>query len=627
MTTEAGIRGHIASLNAAEFFVRRRLGAPDASPFLAHIAMKAEDELKFVSSFRAFVNGDGSLIPEAFRRWPLASVWNVATALSKSYGEENHAVYAVLEQIFSAKILQNDREQISLRFRSICRRNGLCYDGTLRMVDDYLAQAGIANAQLHHVARIFLLAERAYGIPPQDNTAALNSWEDDAVHFLPVGVKIPRMVLEVDESAYYAFLYARFRHRLEPRNEYERLFFSELAKAEQSIGAARGVSVARPTLVWGSTGPALSLPKLEGRLVVSFSGKTLKLRGGQLWPLPTPWPREVEWRVGDHTERLTVIESQNHLLAFETERGRLVGQLDANRQSALVVDARDVIVVALSPFSVAGEAAYQIGDGFAAHCPIGTGAAELQFAGRRIQVSAKPKPRIWIENGAVAKGLKGFLVTANPIVGIELGETEPLEQHHSPERERARIDRKDRNEGGHCRSELEQRKALPDPRAFARALVAAVGPFLLRQVEDHVDLHASIDELIEVQDERPRKIGPAGIGVKEGRQHKPRCDDPDQHVPYVDRVDHRGKDRQHRRDHHRPHRDALIDDAPPDEERHGARAEGDGTGAVAQHVAGPAAEVLDHPLHAGTLDHLDRIDRGVGDVDHLRPFREQMIPG
>jgi hypothetical protein len=199
------------------------------------------------------------------------------------YGEDGHAVYAVLDEAFGVNISGNVRNRISQAFRTVCRKHGLCFDGS-GLVRDYLAQAGIANSQLHHLAKAFLFAERAFGPPPYDNTAALNSWEDDAVHFLPQGVNVPRMVLEVDQTAHYAFLFARYRQRETPRNEFEKRFFDEIKKAQSAItgGHQRSQAVPRPSLFWNQNGLALALPKVEGRLSVFVGGETRKLRGGAL---------------------------------------------------------------------------------------------------------------------------------------------------------------------------------------------------------------------------------------------------------------------------------------------------------------------------------------------------------
>jgi hypothetical protein len=166
--------------------------------------------------------------------------------------------------------------------------------------------------------------------PPSDNTAALNSWEDDAVHFLPVGVNIPRMVLEVDQTAHYAFLFTRYRQQEAPRNEFEKRFFNEIKKAQGALtgGHQRSQTVPRPSLIWSQNGLALALPKVEGRLSISVGGETRKLRGGQHWPLPTPWPDHIDWGFGGHSERVSIFPGARGILAFDNEFGRLAGQLD-----------------------------------------------------------------------------------------------------------------------------------------------------------------------------------------------------------------------------------------------------------------------------------------------------------
>src|SRR5205085_1455146 len=108
-----------------------------------------------------------------------------------------------------------------------------------------------------------------------------------------------------------------------PRNEFEQLFFAELDKSKDAIAGGRHAvqAVPKPVLIWTPNGPALSLPKVEGRISVTVGDRNLKLRGGQSWPLPTPWPPYIDLKVGEHADRLYVMPSENHLLAFEAEFG------------------------------------------------------------------------------------------------------------------------------------------------------------------------------------------------------------------------------------------------------------------------------------------------------------------
>ncbi len=417
---------YIRTLGVAELVIRRKQALAEATPFLAHCELEDTDRIRFATAFKTFLHRDAERIPEAFRRWPLVSVWNFAAALSQVYGEDGHAVYAVLERTFTVKLAGNVRSRISHAFRSACRKHGLCFDGS-GLVRDYLAQAGIANSQLHHVAKAFLLAERAFGLPPYENTAALNSWEDDAVHFLPVGVQIPRMVLEVDQTAHYASLFARYRLQETPRNEFEKRFFDAIEKAQRELVGSRyqAQTVPTPLLIWNSNGLALALPKVEGRISVSLDGNTRKLRGGQDWPLSTPWPAHVDWSIGDHVERLPVFPSDRHILAFDSDLGRLAGQIDTTRETDFTVDAREIMLVARTPFSADGEPAFEIGlNGYAAYCQLGPTGIIVTTGTRTVRVIAKPKPRIWAQTGAVAKGQKGLLLAGQSSLAIEFGELE-----------------------------------------------------------------------------------------------------------------------------------------------------------------------------------------------------------
>lgn len=416
-----------ANLQLAELLVRRQLDLPHATPFLAHSEFKKDDNEKFSRSFREFLAGDASRIGEAIRRWPLISVWNISTALSRGYGDGGHAVWPVLDEALHVSITHADRHDISSRFRQVCRKYGLCFDGSERLVNDFLAQAGISYAQLHHVAKAFVLAERSFGPAPGDNTAALNRWEDDATSFLPVGVNIPRMVLEVDETAHYATLFTRRRSDEPARNIFETRFFEEIDLADQAVshGQQRSQALPRVSIIWTHNGLALALPKLEGRLTVSVGGNTKRLRGGQSWLLPLPWPSCVDWSFQDRNERVPVFPALDSVLVFDAETNRLLKCIAPLLDRNSTVDAREITVVALQCFSVDGKPAYPLGThGYALHCELGPTASSIASTAGRVEIASKPKPRIWIERGAIAHGPRGALLSSPASIGIEFGELE-----------------------------------------------------------------------------------------------------------------------------------------------------------------------------------------------------------
>ena len=420
----------IRSLNAAEFIIRRELmKKDDASPFLAHCAFEPDRKEKLTESYKTYLQGNGARVPESFKRWPLVAVWSFANALSKEYGaERDHAVYRVLENAFGVVFVGNMlRESTNCQFRMVCRKYGLCLGDGSRFVNDYLAQSGIAKPQLHYVAKAFLFAERTFGPAPEDGTSALNSWENDATHFLPPGVHVPRMVLEADETAHYALLFTRFRRGERARNPLEDQFFEELSKAEMAIGRGqqRAEGIPRPSLVWAQNGLALTLPKVEGRLMVSIGDNIRHLRGGQTWPLPTPWPDYVGLGVGEHRDRIVVFERQCQILVFDKELGRLAGRIDPTLTSPAEVDARDVVVVATHPFSVDGEPSFLLGsDGYASCCILRATPSVIKTEANTFHLKAKPKPRIWVDSGVVAKGARGALLSEQAAFGIEFGDIE-----------------------------------------------------------------------------------------------------------------------------------------------------------------------------------------------------------
>ena len=422
----------ISSLNTAEFIIRRELmKKDDASPFLAHCVFEPDRQKKLAESYKTYLQGNGARVPESFRRWPLVAVWSFANVLSKDYGAEGeYAVYRVLEDAFGVVFDISVRPSINTQFRLVCRKYGLCLGDGKRFVNDYLVQSGIAEPQLHHVAKAFLFAERTFGPAPEDSTPALNSWEDDATHFLPPGVHVPGMVLEADETAHYAHLFTRFRRKERSRNPLECKFFEELSKAKSAIGRGqhRAEGIPRPSLVWAQNGLALALPKVEGRLTVSIGQDNRHLRGGQTWPLPTPWPEYVGFGVGDHRDRIVIFERPCQILVFDRELGRRVGSFDPTLTGVAEVDARDVVVVSSHPFSVDGEPSFLLGsDGYASCCILGGNASVIKTDKNAFQIKAKPKPRIWVDSGAVAKGARGTLLSEQATFGIEFGDVETVE--------------------------------------------------------------------------------------------------------------------------------------------------------------------------------------------------------
>ncbi len=417
--------GYLVVLNSSEFLIRRAIGAADASPFLAHCQLGTEQSTKLLRAYIEYVARDPERIPESFKRWPLVSVWAFAQALSKEYGEESAAVYSVLEKEFRVDFPNHIRTETSQRFRSVCRRYGLCYEGSDRLVNDYLVQAGIAKWQLHHVARAFLAAERAFGPAPIDNTSALNSWEDDAVRFLPQGVRIPRMVIEVDETAHYAFLFARHRRKERYRNPAEQEFFAKLDEAEAERGpAARAQSVPRPGVVWTDSGPCLSIPRVEGRATLTIQGENLRVRGGQNWPVMMPWPDRIGFAVGDYRETVSLFSGPDSILVFDNETKRLVGPVSSMPSRQCQVDSRDVTLAARLPFNVNGEPAFLLGtSSYCFNCSLGSDGASIEIDGRTLTLKAKPKPRVWVEEGTLGSGSTGALVSIDGTIGVETGES------------------------------------------------------------------------------------------------------------------------------------------------------------------------------------------------------------
>src|SRR5690606_9812485 len=124
---------------------------------------------------------------------------------------------------------------------------------------------------------------------------------------LPPSINVLRRAILWDETAWHAALFARMRQDPEafvPAIEFERVFKEVLDQRliEARPTSRRGGSEAlapRPRLHWQSGGLVLRLPRSEGRirLWLDDAHRPLRLRGGEDWTLPQPWPRELRWEI------------------------------------------------------------------------------------------------------------------------------------------------------------------------------------------------------------------------------------------------------------------------------------------------------------------------------------------
>ncbi len=413
------------SLKAFESDLRRKLGAANAPPFIGLLDVGPEDRERIRQLVREKIAGDFRRVSWAFNATPAVAAWSVAGALTEDYGGQDAAIYRIVEDVLGVSLqLPVRRDKLYVAFSDVCRRFELALFRGGRKVDAYLVQAGVSRPQLPDVIEAFLRAERAFGPPPTHATDALNSWEDEAFEFLPQGLRVPRRVLEADDTGFHAAAFARCRSGAIPQTDFERRFQSVLEEIRSRAPSAkrRQKTVARPKLVWSDGALALSVPRLEGRLRIDFNGQQRRLREGIDWPIPQPWPRRIGWAFDDASGVIEILDSESHALAFDAPSGRLLKEI-GDAQNAFEIDAPEALLIARSPFSIAGADAVGIGpESFVAATLLGAAPVVMQLDGRRVKLTSRPRPRIRVEASEIAAtGRGGDLLTRRAAVLVDNG--------------------------------------------------------------------------------------------------------------------------------------------------------------------------------------------------------------
>ena len=413
-------------LRASDRMVFHALQQPDAPPVIGLVEL--EDAKLIVDAVVRFVARHPQRLAFAFRSYPYVTAWAVATVVRQSYGaHENYAVYRPIADRFGIALPQNGPGQKALRkgFDVLCQRIGVTTAEYGRHVDVYLAQAGVPEGMLGHLAAAFLRQERHFGPAPVDDTEALNYWEKDSLHLLPPGVVTPRRALQLDETGWHAGLFARLRDTSgDDDSWFEERFREEIEAQERAVSVGGGTApIAQPRLVWLGGGPGLSVPRLEGRvkLRVDQTHRLLRLRGGEPWRLPEPWPRELRWEAGSHTGTIKLLPDQVSLAFFDRRPGgRLLGESPVDG-STKALDGVDIVVLSRGPFSVDGEPSEGWADTHIAAATLSAQPIRLKTVQGDLFLKSRPKRRITAHGGNIATGSQGPLYGPGAEFRIETG--------------------------------------------------------------------------------------------------------------------------------------------------------------------------------------------------------------
>ncbi len=415
----------------ADFLIGRGRQVAGAPPFIGLIQLDETARERAIEGTRQFLGSRPDRLRTLFRQFPNLAAWLVTHSLSERYGDEGHAVYPHIADTLRCPLdNQQHREVLFSSFCGVCDRFGLPTQGFDRYVDVYLLHAGVSQAQLPHLIDAFLRQEAAFGPPPVETTVLLNRWEDDALYFLPPAVNVLRRAILWDETAWHAALFARIRQDPEafvPGIEFERHFkevFDQRLK-ETRPTSSRGGSEALappPRLHWQSGGLVLRLPRSEGRIRLWLDGaqRPLRLRGGEDWTLPQPWPREIRWEISGQTDQLELL-AHGGCAAFDRITGHYLREIQ-QCSVEIELDSTDIVILARVPFSVAGEPALEPeADSYVGFAVLGPRSVALNLDGVQTGLKARPRRRLSLAGAEIASGPRGALYGHSACLRIETG--------------------------------------------------------------------------------------------------------------------------------------------------------------------------------------------------------------
>lgn len=415
-------------LTSVEVYLRRRLMAPDASPFIVNVSLTEADEAKVRNGLRAFVKGKASNIAQALTRFPASAAWLLATELARQYRNGSGdsivtgQIYPHIAAAFATgPIDQAQRQEMVIAFRRAARRFGLVLPPrkTNFLADSYVCQAGAARSQLPALVRAFLKAEAAFGSPPDEDTQRLNMWEVRSTQTFAFGFSRLQNIMLWDESAFHAGCFARAR-----RGDVAWPLAKDMATAIADIEAKGGLggqsNEVRPRIALIDSIPAIVAPD-GASITVQVGTRTRSVAAGRSWELPAPWPARIYASIADGTDEpgtdLPFLPTLESIAVFDADSGVLLGCLSSNGAS-LSVDAREVALASRSEITANGEASLQVSN--QAHILFASLGERLTVAvgGNNYQLTPPSRPNLVFDAVRIASGPGGGLFTHPGLVHV-----------------------------------------------------------------------------------------------------------------------------------------------------------------------------------------------------------------
>ncbi|MGX0975608.1 hypothetical protein ACSSVY_001318 [Roseovarius sp. MBR-51] len=416
-----------------DFLLSQSLRSHNSPPFIGLAPLKSKFRDGAVEKTQAFLGGSPSRLPNLFQSFPYVAAWCVTQALSDSYGETDHGIYRHIEDVLGISLeTQQSRRMLFEGFCHVCDKLGLPSRGFDRMVDVYLLHAGVPVSHLPTIIEAFLRQEAAFGPTPIESTVLLNRWEDDSLEFVHPSIITPRRAILWDETAWHATLFARVREAttsFQPVIQFEERFAEVLAqrlngRRSGTSQAAQGLMpVPKPRLTWRDGALSLRLARTEGRIQFWQDHETrpLRLRGGDDWMLPQPWPKHMRWQIGTQSGELTFLVASTGFAIFDRTTGYLVRDSEGARRE-IEVDASDAVILSRSSFSIHGEPALEAGaHGFIGFAKLGCVPVKLTTQDGETILRARPRRRLTLRDGIVVGGPRGPLYASSALLNVETG--------------------------------------------------------------------------------------------------------------------------------------------------------------------------------------------------------------
>ena len=422
-------------LENVEKELRRKIADSRGSPFIAHHDLLPEMEKIALDELVRVVDGRLRRFLALIPKYPCTCVRVIATTLAESYGGDNSSI-KVYKPI-AARLRVGDDIPLHLRhrlhdgFTKACQALGLVLPAigpeksALRMVDDYLFQAGVSHNQLPKLAYAFLRAERDLGLPDTDDTKQVDDWEDRAVEFTPPGLAVLRRVVQQDPTGFHGTTFVNIRRdpTMAPACLFERTF-REAINRPQEVERGQLSKEVEPRMEFHDGELNLVVPRSAHRLEVQLHNCVYPVSGGRRFVVPLPWPAEIRWRShsgsgsGQEWQSLRLFSDPTRILVFDGESGVRKAELNPAHPTERKAPAGPLWLLSQQPFKANGEACHTLGSmAFVLYLEISTG-LKICIEDREFNVEVDSRLRLQVDGIRLVRNRQGWLISRPTAVRV-----------------------------------------------------------------------------------------------------------------------------------------------------------------------------------------------------------------